>query len=218
MRDTLTDARDTRDSVSLPDYDSTRTLGRPPEVPTFPALRRSLLRGVAGEAGSRIRPEAGGREQPELPRRPPGSHDVKLRELCRQLALDIRTAVSKLDTEVTGGYASDLLSHVIAEAQEGNLLITLQGHPNVVAVASLLDLAGVIISEGMVPDAVTLVKAEEKGIPIMTTPLTTYTVVGRLVDMGIPGVDEGNPSDPGSWARKLADAGCASGDASIPQG
>ena len=126
---------------------------------------------------------------------------MKLRELCCQLALDVRTAVSRLDTEVTGGYASDLLSHVIAEAQEGNVLITLQGHPNVVAVASLLDLAGVIISEGMAPDATTLEKAEERGIPVMTTPLTTYTVVGRLCELGVPGVDKDDPSERMAWAR-----------------
>ena len=77
----------------------------------------------------------------------------------------------------------------MAKAQAGNVLITLLGHPNVVAVASLLDLAGVIITEGMAPDATAMVKAEEEGIPILTTELTTYTIVGRLFELGVPGVD-----------------------------
>jgi len=114
---------------------------------------------------------------------------MKLEELSHQLSLEVRTAVGKLDIEVTGGYAADLLSCAMAKAQAGNVLITLLGHPNVVAVASLLDLAGVIITEGMAPDATAMVKAEEEGIPILTTELTTYTIVGRLFELGVPGVD-----------------------------
>ena len=77
---------------------------------------------------------------------------MTLEELCRQLSLEVRTAARKLRTEVTGGYAADLLSCVMAKAQAGNVWVTLQGHPNIVAVASLLNLAGIIITEGMAPD------------------------------------------------------------------
>jgi len=115
---------------------------------------------------------------------------VKLKELCRQLSLEVRTAPEKLDMEVTGGYATDLLSHAMAKAQAGNVWITLQGHPNIVAVASLLNLTGVIITEGMAPEPATLEKAKEQGIPILTTPLTTFTVVGKLSALGVRGVDE----------------------------
>jgi hypothetical protein len=115
---------------------------------------------------------------------------MKLRELCRPLSLKVRTAAEKLDTEVTGGYAADLLSCVMAKAQAGNVWVTLQGHPNIVAVASLLNLAGVIITEGVAPDPATLEKAAEQGIPILTTPLTTFTVVGKLSALGVRGVDE----------------------------
>jgi hypothetical protein len=115
---------------------------------------------------------------------------MKLRELCRPLSLKVRTASEKLDTEVTGGYAADLLSCVMAKAQAGNVWVTLQGHPNIVAVAGLLNLAGVIITEGVAPDPATLEKAAEQGIPILTTPLTTFTVVGKLSALGVRGVDE----------------------------
>lgn len=113
-----------------------------------------------------------------------------LEELCHELQLEVRAAPGKLGVEVTGGYASDLLSCVMAKAQTGNVWVTLQGHPNVVAVASLINLAGVIITEGMTPDAATIEKAEEEGIPILTTELTTFTVVGRLFELGVPGVDD----------------------------
>ncbi len=114
---------------------------------------------------------------------------MTLEELSRKLSLEVRTAAEKLSTEVTGGYAADLLSCAMAKAQEGNVWVTLQSHPNIVAVASLLNLAGVIITEGMTPDATTVEKAEKEGIPILTTELTTFTVVGRLFELGVPGVE-----------------------------
>ena len=114
---------------------------------------------------------------------------MKLEELCRQLSLEVRTAAEKLGAEVTGGYAADLLSCVMAKAQAGNVWVTLQSHPNIVAVASLLDLVGIIVTEGMIPDAVTMEKAEEEGIPLLTTELTTFTVAGRLFELGVPGVE-----------------------------
>jgi len=114
---------------------------------------------------------------------------MKLEELSRKLSLEVRTAAGKLDAEVTGGYAADLLSCVMAKAQADNVWVTLQSHPNIVAVASLLDLAGVIITEGMIPDATTVAKAEEEGIPILMTELTTFTVAGRLFELGVPGVE-----------------------------
>lgn len=116
---------------------------------------------------------------------------MNLEQVSKKLALEVRTAESKLDAEVTGGYASDLLSCVMAGAQANHLWITIQSHPNIVAVASLLGLAGIIITEGMAPDQETLSKAEEEGIPLMTTELTTYTVAGRLFELGIRGSEEG---------------------------
>ena len=114
---------------------------------------------------------------------------MRLDELSDQLSLDVKTAPGKLNVEVTGGYASDLLSCVMAKAQEGYVWVTLQAHPNIVAVASLLNLAGIIVTEGMALDEATEEKANDAGIPILTTGCTTFTVVGRLFELGVPGPD-----------------------------
>lgn len=110
---------------------------------------------------------------------------MKLKELGQQLSLEVRTAARKLEVEVTGGYSSDLLSYVMAKAQAGNVWITIQGHPNIVAVASLLNLAGIIITENSPLDPVTLEKAEQEGVPILTTPLTTFVLAGKLYELGV---------------------------------
>jgi hypothetical protein len=87
--------------------------------------------------------------------------------------------------EVAGGYASDLLSCVMAGAQRGNVWVTLQAHINVVAVAQLQDIAAVLITENAQPDAATLHKANTEGVILLSTPLKTYEVVGRLWEMGV---------------------------------
>ncbi len=49
------------------------------------------------------------------------------------------------DTTITGGYTSDLLSDVMANAEDGCLLITIQAHNNTVAVAALAGAAGILV-------------------------------------------------------------------------
>jgi hypothetical protein len=110
---------------------------------------------------------------------------MKLNDLSQQLSLEVRTAKGKLDTEVTGGYASDLLSWVMAKAQTGNVWITIQAHPNIVAVASLIGLSGIIIAEGVTPEPATLEKAEQEGIPVLTTHLNVYAVTGKMFELGV---------------------------------
>jgi len=114
---------------------------------------------------------------------------VKLEEIVTAAELKVWTAPQRLDTEITGGYASDLLSCVMAKAQQGNLWVTLQAHANIVAVASFLDLAGIIITEGRKPDPRAVEKAKERDVCLMTTDHATFTVVAELAKLGVPGVD-----------------------------
>ena len=110
---------------------------------------------------------------------------MKLAEVVQHLSLEVCSAADKLDREVTGGYASDLLSYVMAKSKEGDVWLTVQGHPNIVAVASLVGLAGIVVTEGAKPDPVTLEKATQEGIPILTTALTTYEAAGKLWKLGV---------------------------------
>jgi hypothetical protein len=110
---------------------------------------------------------------------------MKLEEVVRQLSLEVHVSAGKLDADVTGGYACDLLSYVMAKAKAGDLWITVQGHPNIVAVASLIGLAGIVVAEGAKVEPATLEKAEQEGVPVLTSPLPTYAVTGRLWELGV---------------------------------
>jgi hypothetical protein len=110
---------------------------------------------------------------------------MTLGEIAEALKLDIRVCPSEMDREVEGGYVSDLLSDVIAGAKEGDIWITLQLHQNIVAVAFLNNLAGIVIVGGREPDPDTLKKAEEQGVPIMVTSMPAYELAGRIYEMGV---------------------------------
>jgi hypothetical protein len=110
---------------------------------------------------------------------------MQLEEIVHRLALDVQAAPDRLEVEVTGGYACDLLSYVMANGRAGDLWLTIQGHPNIVAVASLIGLAGIVVVEDAKVDAVTLEKAAQEGIPLMVTHESAYTIAGRLYELGV---------------------------------
>lgn len=110
---------------------------------------------------------------------------MKLSDIVEALDLKVGAGKARLDTEVHGGYAADLLSCAMAGARAGDVWVTLQGHLNVVAVASLNELAGVIVTEGKPVSAEALNKAEEEGVVILTTAMKAYEVCGRLWELGV---------------------------------
>jgi len=112
---------------------------------------------------------------------------TKLADLAEKLDLEVRAGRGNLDNEVTGGYASDLLSDVIANSREGDLWITLQVHQNIVAVASMKDLAGIILVNGREPQEDTVQKAETASIPIMVSKLPTFELAAKLYNFGVRG-------------------------------
>jgi predicted transcriptional regulator len=117
-----------------------------------------------------------------------GGAQVTVQEIISALGLEQAAGnADRLMRAVTGGYASDLLSCVMAGAADGNVWVTLQAHPNVIAIADLLNLACVIITEGTRIDEETLGRASEKGIPVLLTEETTFTVVSKLAELGIRG-------------------------------
>ncbi len=113
---------------------------------------------------------------------------MNLREIVKQLQLEVKANEHSLSNEVTGGYASDLLSDVIANAQEGDLWVTLQTHQNTVAVASMKGLAGIVLVNGREPEADTLKKAKEEDIPLLISALPSFELIGRLYKLGVPGM------------------------------
>ena len=110
---------------------------------------------------------------------------MRLREIRDALDLTPVCCPTELDREVTGGYASDLMSDVIAHGEEGDLWITLQTHTNVVAVAVMKGLAAIVLTGGREPEPETAARAEAEGVPVLKTDLPAFQLIGRLYAMGV---------------------------------
>jgi serine kinase of HPr protein (carbohydrate metabolism regulator) len=108
---------------------------------------------------------------------------MKLKEIVEKLELQILVGQERLDTEVTGGYTSDLLSDVMANSKGKNLWITLQTHENIVAVAKLRDLAGIIIINKRQPDEETLQRARDENVTLLASRETAFRVTGKLYEL-----------------------------------
>lgn len=108
---------------------------------------------------------------------------MKISDIVKLLDLKVISGEGGLSNEITGGYVSDLLSDVIGNAREGQVWITLQTHQNVIAVASLKDLAGVIVVKDSVADEDTIEKSNSENIPVLVTSLDTFNITGRLFEI-----------------------------------
>jgi predicted transcriptional regulator len=105
---------------------------------------------------------------------------MKIKDIVEELELKVLTGADKLDAEVTGAYTSDLLSDVMGNARKGEVWITMQTHSNIVAVASLKELAAIIIVNGGKPDENTIKKAGSEGIAVLSTEKRSFTICGKL--------------------------------------
>ncbi len=107
---------------------------------------------------------------------------VNLAQVSSQMNLEILNdeIVGWEQIEVKGGFSTDLLSVVISESQPGQLWITRQVHMNIVAVALLAELAGIILCAGKKPDRDTLEKAAQEKIPIFSTDDCAFETAGKL--------------------------------------
>ncbi len=112
---------------------------------------------------------------------------MKLKELMEKLGLELKSDSTALDADVRDAYAGDILSDVMSHAKEGSIWVTLQTHRNIVSVASLKSFAAVVLINGRLPDEDTLKKANEENIPLLSTRMTAFEIVGKLYELGIRG-------------------------------
>jgi len=113
---------------------------------------------------------------------------MTIREIADNAKLEILACPEAVDKEVSGGYPSDLLSDVIANSKAGYHWVTMQPHRNIIAVATLKDLAAIILVNGRTPDPETLEKAQEEKAVLLGTRLPAFELVGRLYQMGVRGI------------------------------
>lgn len=108
---------------------------------------------------------------------------MTVKELVDALNLKVFSGEEGLNNGINGGYTSDLLSDVMGNVQEGMVWITLQTHVNVMAIASLREVAAVIMVKGLVPEANTIEHSNKEGLPILGTSEGTFEISGKIFQM-----------------------------------
>jgi predicted transcriptional regulator len=116
---------------------------------------------------------------------------MTLAQIQHALGLGCLTPGLDLDREVTSAHASDLLSDALANAPAGGVLLTIQVHLNVVAVALHSQQAAVIFTWGMQPDETVVRKAMEEGLPLFAAAASTFEIAGELYALGVRGAPAG---------------------------
>ena len=112
---------------------------------------------------------------------------MKVCEIIDALNLKLLTEPNDAaaNMEITGGYASDLLSNAMGQAQPGCVWVTMQGHQNVAAVASLIGMAAVIVAGDAPVAEDTLAKANLNDVVILATEVSAFEIIGKLYELGI---------------------------------
>ncbi|MBL7967858.1 MAG: serine kinase [Prolixibacteraceae bacterium] len=108
---------------------------------------------------------------------------MKVSDIVEKLGLTVFSGHKGLDREISGGYVSDLLSDVMGNAREGEVWVTLQVHQNVMAIASLKDLAAVILVNGLQPHENTVRHSNDENIPVLGANCSTFEITGKLYQL-----------------------------------
>ena len=104
---------------------------------------------------------------------------MTVHELAERLALT-PLAVGDADREFSGVYIGDLLSWVMGRASSDNVWITIMSNVNVIAVATLADVACIILAEGVTLDDSVRATAQMKGVNVYTSEKTAYELAVLL--------------------------------------
>lgn len=105
---------------------------------------------------------------------------MNLADIIEKMNLTVFSGKELHKITVKGAYTSDLLSDVMAHSREKDLWITLQIHPNIIAVAGLKNHAAVILVNGRQPEKDTLSKARQENRPVLGTEDSAFTVSGKI--------------------------------------
>ena len=112
-----------------------------------------------------------------------------IEEIADIVKADVLTNYHKGNTELKYGFASDLMSDVLAYACSDSLLITGLNNPQVIRTAEMLDITAVLFVRGKRPGKEVIELAKENCLTVLATEYTMFKTCGLLVINGMKGLD-----------------------------
>lgn len=108
---------------------------------------------------------------------------MKVTELIDKFGFRLVSGEGGIDNEISGVYIGDLLSWVMSNAKDGDVWITIQGHINIMAVASLTGVGCVIVAENAEISEEAIAKSESEDIPLLATQLSSYETAKLFMEI-----------------------------------
>lgn len=112
---------------------------------------------------------------------------MEIKQIKELLDADILLGEELLDKNADFVFSSDMMSDVLAYAEEQSVLITGLCNPQVVRTAEMMDIVCIIFVRGKRPDSNALEMARERGIVILSTAHQMFTTCGILYSAGLRG-------------------------------
>jgi predicted transcriptional regulator len=114
---------------------------------------------------------------------------MKIGEIIDIVKADVLTNYHAEDTELIYGFASDLMSDVLAYACSDSLLITGLNNPQVIRTVEMLDIPVVLFVRGKKPGKDVIELANENSLTLLATDYTMFKTCGLLLMNGMDGFE-----------------------------
>ncbi len=110
---------------------------------------------------------------------------MTIREIAERIDAVVYAEPEQLDEDTNGAFGSDMMSDVLAFAENRDVLLTGLLNPQIVRTAHMLDMRCIIVVRGKTATEEIKRLAAENHIALLETPLTMYEASGKLYEGGL---------------------------------
>lgn len=110
---------------------------------------------------------------------------MTIREMADRLQATVYAEPDQLDIDLTGAFGSDMMSDVLAFANDRDVLLTGLLNSQIVRTAHMLDMSCIIIVRGKTATEEIRTLAKANHIALLETKMTMYEASGRLYEGGL---------------------------------
>ena len=110
---------------------------------------------------------------------------MTIREMAERIDAVVYAEPDQIDEDLNGAFGSDMMSDVLAFAENRDVLLTGLLNPQIVRTAHMLDMRCIIIVRGKSATEEIKRLAAENQIALLETPLSMYEASGKLYEGGL---------------------------------
>ncbi|MBQ2111248.1 MAG: hypothetical protein II191_05825 [Clostridia bacterium] len=110
---------------------------------------------------------------------------MTIREMAERIDATVYAEPDQMDKDLNGAFGSDMMSDVLAFAENRDVLLTGLVNPQIVRTAHMLDMRCIIIVRGKTATDEIKRLAKQNQIALLETPLSMYEASGKLYEGGL---------------------------------